>query len=342
MTAQIGETKVEQIPQRKSSGYLSLCLACVSTVGLVVLLAMLGLAYGPAAVLVGVVVAGLVIAAIVHRYRFSLRTYLLAVTILGALSGLLLKNNIAIHRAIKGITQSGGRLTVAPGRPFLPWGRREHRYYLAYPNLRQSLSHQELKHLNALAPAAIDTLDLSNTGITDQDLASIENFFDLNSLMLANGPFHSGTARPNMPQNVITDAGLAHLSRLTELIGIDLCGTDISDEGLKVLASMPKLKWVYLSGTKIRGPGMAHLRSHEQLMMLEINGCELLPSAYEEIAQLPNLISLGLNNTGTSDADLQLLREKTNLSILRLENTKVTDEAVKQFRMVHPECTVEY
>jgi hypothetical protein len=327
--------------QKNGSSLHSLLLYVVGF-GVILSLVMLAMAFGHSAVIFGVIVFVIAFAFIVHRYRFSLRTFLLVVTVLGVWLGLKLDRDVRMNRALSRIASNGGRLTVHDRRPNFPWGLWKHRYRLDFYGLEEKLAKQNFVHLEVLAPSSLQWLDLSNCGITDENMKSIEGHIHLEYLSLANRTYFSGEVIPDLPQNEITDAGLARLGNLRELKGIDLGGTDITDDGLKLLLAMPNLVWIYLDGTKVKGPGISYLRKHKHLMMLELNGCTILPIGYQELLQLRFLQSLGLRNSGTTDADLELLSGLSRLGILRLNKTEVSDEAVNRFQLSHPSCTIEH
>lgn len=328
------------IPTKSGSLTRSLLLYATG-IGVVILLVMVGEAFGTSAVIFGAIAFAIALAFIVHRYRFSLRTFLLVVTVLSVWLGIKLNRDVKLSRALSNIETSGGRLTLHEKQSDFPWGLWKHRYRLDYYGLKENLNEQDFVHLRVLAPASLQWLDLSNTGITDRDLKSIEGHTHLEYLSLANETYLSGEVILDRPQNNITDAGLARLGQLRDLKGIDLSGTVITDEGLKVLSAMPNLVWVYLNGTQVTGSGLDYLGSHKHLSILELNGCRMMLIGYQELIQIPNLNCLGLGNSGSTDEDLRLLEENTSLGILRLHNTKVSDEAVRQFQQKHPKCKIE-
>lgn len=316
-------------------------LLWVAVCGVLLVWVMLGMAFGPSAVLFGVIVSAIALALIVRRYRFGLRTFLLAVAVLGVWLGLKSSQDVRLSRALTTIENAGGQLKVYDRKPNFPWGLWRYRYRLDFYGLKQPLSANVFSQLNVLAPSSLQSLNLSNTGVTDQDLEFVAGLTDLEILLLSNETYANGEVIRDRPQNKITNAGLARLGNLTKLKGIDLSGTEVTDDGLKILARMPNLIWVYLDGTKVTGPGIAHLNSHQSLRMVELNGCELNQTGYENLIQLPNLGSLGLRNTRTTNADLHLLQENTNLGILRLKDTDVSNDAVHQFQSTHPDCKIE-
>ncbi|WP_165247203.1 leucine-rich repeat domain-containing protein [Paludisphaera soli] len=101
---------------------------------------------------------------------------------------------------------------------------------------------------------ALRTLDLRDTGLTDEGLASLAGMPSLAVLTLAS--------------TSITDAGLKHLAGSTGLGFMDLSDTDVTDAGLAHLAPLKRLQKLQLSGTKVTKAGIEALR--EALPKLQI------------------------------------------------------------------------
>ena len=72
----------------------------------------------------------------------------------------------------------------------------------------------------------LEELNLRDTRVTDRGLKELMRHTSLRNLDLSSDP-----RRPNA---MITDAGIQHLSLLSNLQEIDLCNSRVGDEGLKV------------------------------------------------------------------------------------------------------------
>ena len=83
----------------------------------------------------------------------------------------------------------------------------------------------------------ISELDLSDTKITDEALATIGKFPRLSWL--------------NLNNTAVTDAGIAQLKGLTNLAYLNLHSTNVSDTALTSLTSLRKLRQVYLWKTRV-------------------------------------------------------------------------------------------
>jgi hypothetical protein len=88
----------------------------------------------------------------------------------------------------------------------------------------------------------ISELDLSDTKITDEALATLGKFPRLAWL--------------NLSKTAVTDAGVAQLKTLTNLSYLNLHSTNVSDSALATLTPLRKLRQVYLWKTRVT-PGEA-------------------------------------------------------------------------------------
>ena len=64
------------------------------------------------------------------------------------------------------------------------------------------------------------------------------------------------TAPGNLSNDDVTDAGLAHVARVTGLAGLNLTGTKITDAGLVELKRLPKLTKLNVTGTAVTEHGV--------------------------------------------------------------------------------------
>jgi len=99
-----------------------------------------------------------------------------------------------------------------------------------------NFSDAELVRLEPLA-ANLRWLDLAGTKVSDAGLAQIAAMPNL--------------VRLHLERTSISDTGLVRIASLAELEYLDLYGTDITDSGLAQLQMLPKLKQLYLWRTKV-------------------------------------------------------------------------------------------
>jgi len=129
-----------------------------------------------------------------------------------------------------------------------------------------------------------------------------------------------------------TDAGLAHLKRLTRLQFLDLQNTRVTDAGLAALSGMTRLRSVDLSGTRVTDIGMAHLAGLATLEYLELADTAVTGAGLAHLEGLRNLKSLSLKNSRATDAGLVGLRALASLEDLDLSGTLVTDAGLSHLK----------
>jgi len=160
-----------------------------------------------------------------------------------------------------------------------------------------------LVHLRGLS--RLHTLILDTTPVTDAGLACLEDLKELVNLEL-----------PYCKQ--VTDTGVAYLKGLTRLRGLKLCDTQVTDTGLSFLEALTDLEELDLHLTPITDAGLVHLR------------------------RLTRLRELDLSHTHVTDAGLKHLEELTGLVELKLEETKVGHSGVEALRRCLPRVWVIY
>lgn len=98
-------------------------------------------------------------------------------------------------------------------------------------------------------------LNLSHSGITDQQMEAVGKLRNLRLLYLNN--------------TGITDTGLAHLASVTELRTLNLVGTRISDASEATLTQLKNLTNLYLYGTDVTGEVLAKLAEANKTLKID-------------------------------------------------------------------------
>jgi hypothetical protein len=123
----------------------------------------------------------------------------------------------------------------------------------------------------------------------------------------------------------LTDAGLVHLQRLTQLESLGLNGTRVTDDGLARLAGLVQLEELFLDGTHLTDAGLAHLQGMKQLRRLGLRGTRVTDAGLARLAGLVQLEDLAVGGTHVTDAGLAHLQGMKQLRGLGLYGTRVTD-----------------
>lgn len=104
--------------------------------------------------------------------------------------------------------------------------------------------------------------DLTVTGLTGYDYASLRTKTDLTVLQMAN---------PD-----VTDATVEHLRGLTHLKRLDLSDTAITDASLPLLSALPALEDVKLARTKVTDDGVKKLLAEaKRLRAIDVRGTDV-------------------------------------------------------------------
>jgi len=106
----------------------------------------------------------------------------------------------------------------------------------------------------------------------------------------------------------ITDAGLEHLKRLTQLQSLNLTGTQITDVGLVYLKGLTQLQSLNLKSTQITDAGLVHLKGLTQLSWLDLSETKITDAGLVHLKGLTNLCYLYLVATQIGDAGIGRMR----------------------------------
>lgn len=114
----------------------------------------------------------------------------------------------------------------------------------------------------------------------------------------------------------VTDAGLAHLDKVSQIEELVLSKSLITDSGVQYLADLSALEDLSLEGTGISDQGLSHL------------------------VKLQTLRTLVLSNTPITDAGFEYLEKLKGLRTLYLDGTSVSNQATENLRMKLPDCYI--
>ncbi|MCA9230702.1 MAG: hypothetical protein KDA57_08620 [Planctomycetales bacterium] len=157
----------------------------------------------------------------------------------------------------------------------------------------------------------LEVLTLSNTAVTDEQMAHVAACRNLTSLVLK--------------QTALGDAALVHIARLPRLSTLYLNESKITSEGLNEIGKLQGLTILDLSGTSLDGD-LAGLATLGALKHLLLNGVELGETAVETIGKLPNLTRLTVNGSGLDAQAIEKLEQaKPGIRIDNDANDEKTD-----------------
>ncbi len=167
---------------------------------------------------------------------------------------------------------------------------------------------------------AMEYLDLSKSRITDVGLSRLAEMPNLKSITLP----------PAM-----TDAGLAHVAKLPQLGLIWGSGGSITDDGAKQLAGLTGMYYLCLRDTAISDEGVRHLAGMKSLSWLDLSGTRVTGRCATFIQGMEQLQRLNLDRTEFDDSGLAGICDLQLLQRLSLAGTKVTDSGMAHLHGPH-------
>jgi len=145
-------------------------------------------------------------------------------------------------------------------------------------------------------PFDIRSVNLSGTGVSDEDLYTLNDVLNLQDLSLA--------------RTRITDEGLVHVRQLEGLWSLDLANTEITNEGLAHIERLTQLRDLNLTKTKVTDQGMARLAALTELTKLYLSDTAVGDAGLKQLERLPQLKYLALNGTYVGDLGYDGFREQ--------------------------------
>ena len=138
----------------------------------------------------------------------------------------------------------------------------------------------------------------------------------------------SGLKNLDLSQCGVTNDDLKHLSRLENLQSLVLLWSLIDDDGLRELVALKNLKSLDLRHCTITDRGLEHVGRLEELRELNLHHfseptCQITDAGLKHLAKLSKLKTLDLSQNPISDTGLASLAGLTNLQSLSLRHHDV-------------------
>ena len=115
----------------------------------------------------------------------------------------------------------------------------------------------------------------------------------------------------------VSDAALAAVAGLKDVVQLNLGKTGITDAGLAQIKGMSSLTRLHLEQTKITDKGLANLKGLTNLEYLNLYGTEITDRGLEELAGLSKLKNLYVWQTKVTEAGVGKLKKALpNLEIV--------------------------
>ena len=142
---------------------------------------------------------------------------------------------------------------------------------------------------------SLETLDLSQSNVTDDDLPPLGRLVNLRELKLA--------------ETGISGSGLEHLGGLEHLERLELNDTKVTDDSLRHLTKLGSLRQLRLVGTQIGDSGLVHLARIASLQSLKLTRTKVTDAGLRSLQNLGELRGLTLDETIVTEAGLKYLAE---------------------------------
>ncbi len=163
-----------------------------------------------------------------------------------------------------------------------------------------------------LAPT-LENLDLSGAVVSDQGLKHLARLTNLRILIL-----------PEKSVAPLNGSGLVYLKALTRLEALGLANTAVTDAGLANLKGLTALKALDLRSTRVTGTGFDDFRGFTNLQILNLDDTPFTDAGMKNVQGMTGLRELRLEETEVTDAGLVYLKGLRNLTVLELSGTPVT------------------
>jgi len=260
--------------------------------------------------------------------RFSLRTFLIVLTILCVWIGWYLYRVEQQREAVKWVLENGG--TVRYDFEIDDDGKNRGDTQPSVP--RWLIDMLGVDYFSTVKRVAGFRLDLNNENLVG--LAHLEHLKLFNTQVSDVTPLEGLTKLKTLELRGTQVSDLTPLASLADLEHLDLCDTQVSD--VTPLEGLTKLKTLVLSGTQV-----SDLRPLASLANLE--GLDLSETQVSDVIPLEGLTKLRLLGLAeTQFSDVTPLAGLTNLKGLFIRSTKSSDEDFEKLEQALPNCRISH
>ncbi len=126
----------------------------------------------------------------------------------------------------------------------------------------------------------------------------------------------------------ITDAGLAHIGRMTQLEKLTLSSKKMTDSGLKNLRMLTRVRELSLSCALISDEGLVNIAQMRDLESLNIYGTQITGAGFANAGALPRLRYLWFGENIVSASGFGAIENLRELEDLSLSGPEINDEAL--------------
>ncbi len=269
-------------------------------------------------------------------WRFSLGSMFLLIGIVAVVLAWWVNGPLKQARAIAEIRAVGGVVNPEYDSSFSP--QREEPWFPPdyFGEIHQIELRSNTETARALAAAGrlskIGFLDLTESGVTDDDLRQIEKL-SIGSLWLSgckkvgNDGMKSVATLCDLEtlkldRTAVSDEGLKHLRGLTSLYHLDLRSAEVTDTGMAEVGRLRGMQYLYISGNLIGDEGLAKLQPLDQLRELDSSNTIVSDAALIHLAGMKDLTELDLHDSPIADDGLVHLGRLPSLKKLDISRSR--------------------
>jgi hypothetical protein len=264
-------------------------------------------------------------------FRFSLRTFLIAITIFGIWLGFQVSAARTQRAAVTAIRQAGGVVQFdyqrIPGKTADPddYGINTKLPVPGPEWLRNRIGDDYFRTPIIVA--------FDERQVTSEVFSQIASFSELNSL---------NVSALNADSLHLNDSDLIAFKNLRELRAVRLDHVTIDGFGLRFLANANHLRWLYISSAPITDAGMEQISKLETLETLDVIDARITDAGLRHLQSLRKLNNLVLSRNDITDAGLQYLKGLKSLKMLILYETEVTKGGIDDLQQSLPNTEIRW
>lgn len=240
--------------------------------------------------------------------RFSLRSLLIAISLVAILLGWGVEQTRRRQQAISSVERLGGWVEYADSA------------ILPRTNL---VGYLPQKWTDAFFGdgwrRAVSAIHIRDVRLSDSELGLLNYVDEVHFLDLQDTAFSRGALR--------------HITSLNRLQVLSLDRVSIDEKpvcDLSFLHELPNLNQLYLSGAKINGADLAYVKQLKELQVLTLDYTPIHDEDLAELADMRNLTNVNLNETQVGDPGLAHIRNLPRLRYVNLRNTLVSAQVLRE------------
>jgi len=127
----------------------------------------------------------------------------------------------------------------------------------------------------------------------------------------------------------VTDKGVMHLAKNSQIRGLNLSGTLITDQSMEQIGALDSLEGLAVSNTSISGNGIQKIARLKKLRTLDISGTDVGLAANSPLPRIASVRQLVLARCKVGHNDFKTLATMNQLEFLDIHGTDIDDDDCK-------------